>query len=104
MLDADYVVRFTRQELYELVWTEPVYKIAPRLRISNVGLAKACSACRFPSRTLGTGRSSPAGSTLNAPRVASARLLPSFRERDNYHRKAAGEPHSWREGALQRRT
>ena len=33
---------FTRQELFELVWSEPTRTIAKRLGISDVGLAKAC--------------------------------------------------------------
>lgn len=34
--------QFTRQELYELVWSEPASKLGPQLGISGVGLAKAC--------------------------------------------------------------
>jgi len=34
--------RLTRQQLYELVWSEPVSKIAPRYNISGVGFAKLC--------------------------------------------------------------
>jgi hypothetical protein len=33
---------FTRQELFDLVWSEPTRTIAKRLGISDVGLAKAC--------------------------------------------------------------
>jgi hypothetical protein len=33
---------FTRQELFDLVWSEPIQTVAKRLRISNVTLAKAC--------------------------------------------------------------
>jgi hypothetical protein len=33
---------FSRQELFELVWSEPTRTIAERLGISDVGLAKAC--------------------------------------------------------------
>lgn len=33
------VVKTTRKELYEWVWNEPVYKMAMRLGISDVGLA-----------------------------------------------------------------
>jgi hypothetical protein len=32
----------TRQELYDLVWSEPVYKVAERYAISGVALAKKC--------------------------------------------------------------
>jgi hypothetical protein len=33
---------FTRQQLYELVWTSPVTTLAKSLAVSDVGLAKAC--------------------------------------------------------------
>jgi len=34
--------RFTRQALYDLVWSEPRTHLAKRLGISDVGIAKAC--------------------------------------------------------------
>jgi hypothetical protein len=34
--------RLTRKQLYDLVWSEPVSKIAPRYNISDVGFAKLC--------------------------------------------------------------
>jgi len=40
--------RFTRQELYNLVWTEPVQKVAAGLGISDVGLKKVCRAADIP--------------------------------------------------------
>jgi hypothetical protein len=40
--------RFTRQELYDLVWSEPKQKLAPRLGISDVWLAKACRHADIP--------------------------------------------------------
>ena len=33
---------FTREELYELVWSKPMRKLAAELGVSDVGLAKAC--------------------------------------------------------------
>ena len=33
---------FYRQNLFDLVWSEPIRMIAKRLGISDVGLAKAC--------------------------------------------------------------
>lgn len=33
---------FTRQQLYELVWSGPIPTLAKSLSISDVGLAKAC--------------------------------------------------------------
>lgn len=39
---------FKREELYDAVWKEPVQKVAKRLAISDVGLAKACRAANIP--------------------------------------------------------
>ena len=36
------IAQFTRQELYDLVWTKPVTKLAPEFGISDVGLGKIC--------------------------------------------------------------
>ena len=33
---------FTRRQLYDLVWADPITVVAKRLQISDVGLAKAC--------------------------------------------------------------
>ena len=33
---------FTRQQLYELVWSGPITTLAKSLSLSDVGLAKAC--------------------------------------------------------------
>lgn len=39
---------FTRQELYDLVWSEPMIKLAARYGISGNGLAKACRRADIP--------------------------------------------------------
>lgn len=38
----------TRQELYQLVWSEPISVIAKRMGMSDVGFAKACRRARVP--------------------------------------------------------
>jgi hypothetical protein len=39
---------FTRQELYDLVWSQPVSKLAASYGVSDVGLAKACRRAGIP--------------------------------------------------------
>jgi len=39
---------FTRQELYDLVWSEPMRNLAGKYTISDRGLAKACVAANIP--------------------------------------------------------
>lgn len=43
----------SRQELYDLVWSEPKSSLARRLGISDVGLAKACRRAHIPVPGLG---------------------------------------------------
>jgi hypothetical protein len=41
--------RFTRRELYDLVWSKPIATLAGELGISGVGLAKICVRHRIPT-------------------------------------------------------
>ena len=40
--------RLTRQEVYDLAWSEPMKKLAPRFGVSDVALAKACRRADIP--------------------------------------------------------
>jgi len=40
--------KFTRQELYDLAWSEPMKTLAERFGLSDVGLAKACKRYDIP--------------------------------------------------------
>jgi hypothetical protein len=46
--DAPLPAVFTRQQLYDLVWSEPVQSPAKRLSISDRGLSKVCTAANIP--------------------------------------------------------
>jgi hypothetical protein len=41
-------VTLSRKELYDLVWSEPMMRLARRYGISDVGLAKICRKCDIP--------------------------------------------------------
>jgi hypothetical protein len=41
-------VTLTRKELYDLVWSEPMMRLARRYGLSDVGLAKICRKCDIP--------------------------------------------------------
>jgi hypothetical protein len=45
MLNAE---KFTREELYEAIWVEPIQKVAKSLGLSDVGLAKICRKLNVP--------------------------------------------------------
>jgi len=46
--DARRTHRFSRGDLYELVWSEPMVKLAKRLGVSGRGLAKVCARINVP--------------------------------------------------------
>lgn len=66
--------RFTRQEFYELIWSEPASKLGQRLGISGVGLAKACRRADIPVPERGYWARLQAGKTVSK-RPLSARGL-----------------------------
>ena len=41
--------RFTREELYDLVWSRPISRLAAELGISDVGLSKICDRNQIPT-------------------------------------------------------
>lgn len=43
----------SRAELYELIWAEPMTKVAPRFGLSDVGLAKVCKRYDIPRPPVG---------------------------------------------------
>lgn len=45
--------KFTRLELYELVWSEPLRKLAKQFGISDVAIAKRCRKSNIPLPGLG---------------------------------------------------
>lgn len=59
---------FTREELYALVWSEPMSKLAKRFDLSDVGLAKACRRSNIPLPNRGYWAKREAGkSVVQAP-------------------------------------
>jgi hypothetical protein len=45
--------KFTRQQLYDLVWTTPIIKLAKEFGLSDVGLRKTCHRYQIPTPPLG---------------------------------------------------
>jgi hypothetical protein len=42
------LARFDREKLYELVWSQPMWKLAPEYGVSDVALAKTCRKLQIP--------------------------------------------------------
>jgi hypothetical protein len=64
----------TREEVYELVWSEPMRVVAPRLGLSDRGLAKACERLKIPRPGRGYWEKKRRGRTVRRPPL---RPLPS---------------------------
>lgn len=80
----------TRSELYALVWSQPVSKLAPLLGISTCGLAKTCQRHSIPTPSHGYWAKLAAGqkpSRVELPPQTVDEVLPRFRELD-----ASGRP------------
>ena len=58
---------FTREELYRLVWSEPLRTLAKRFGISDVALAKRCRAANIPLPGLGYWAKKEAGKKVFQP-------------------------------------
>ena len=44
---------FTREELYELVWSEPLTRLAKKYNISDNGIRKKCKKMNIPLPKVG---------------------------------------------------
>jgi hypothetical protein len=60
---------FTRLELFELVWSEPVKTLAARFHLSGPGLAKACARSNIPRPPRGYWAKLAAGKKVYRPNL-----------------------------------
>lgn len=60
---------FTRQELFDLVWSEPMKRLASRFKLSDAGLAKACRKANIPRPPRGYWARLAAGKKVGRPRL-----------------------------------
>lgn len=72
--DDALMTSLTREQLYELVWTEPMQVLGPRFGMSDVGLKKACKRLRIPTPGRGFWAQKAAG---RAPRRVPLPRLPA---------------------------
>jgi hypothetical protein len=66
--------RFTREQLYALVWSEPMQILGPRYGLSDVGLKKICKKLRVPTPGRGYWAKKAVGA---APRATPLPKLPA---------------------------
>lgn len=59
--------KFTRLELYQLVWSEPLRKLAKRFGISDVAIAKRCRRANIPLPGIGYWAKKGAGKQVFQP-------------------------------------
>ena len=63
------VHRFTREELYQAVWSEPVRTLALKLGVSDVALTKACRAAAIPKPEPGYWKRQQGGKPVQVPKL-----------------------------------
>lgn len=63
------VIELTREELFELVWSEPASRLTARLGISDVGLTKRCRKHRIPKPPRGHWARVRAGQKVRRPKL-----------------------------------
>ena len=63
---------FTRRELYDLVWSQPMKTIAAEVGISDVALAKQCKKADIPVPNRGYWAQKQAGKPTNPGRLATS--------------------------------
>jgi hypothetical protein len=66
-------IEFTREELYELVWSRPVLAIAKEIGVSDVALAKACRKVGIPLPGRGHWAAQKSGRSLKRPSLPKAK-------------------------------
>jgi hypothetical protein len=69
MVDGDQRFELTREELYELVWVEPIMKLARRYGLSDRGLAKICDRMGIPVPGRGYWAKVQSGQSLPQPKL-----------------------------------
>jgi hypothetical protein len=79
--------RFTHQELYDLVWSEPMQKVAKRFGVSDVVLAKKCRAAAIAIPERGYWARRQANKTMIQPPLAPC--LRIVKDRSNRYREVA---------------
>jgi hypothetical protein len=86
---------FTREGLYELVWTAPVTEIAERLGVSDVGLAKLCRRAAIPRPERGYWARVEAGQQIGrAPLPPDPEGLPELLRIRGRNRLPSSEAHA----------
>jgi hypothetical protein len=64
---VDGVIRFTRSELYEIVWTEAMATLGPKFGLSDTGLRKVCAKHHIPTPPRGYWAKVAVGQRIKRP-------------------------------------
>ena len=67
--DAEKPLTLTREDLYELAWSKPIFELAKDFGISDVGLAKRCKRLGVPIPGRGYWARVNAGQTPHRPKL-----------------------------------
>lgn len=83
-------IRIPREELYDLVWSEPMSSVAKRYRISDRGLAKVCERLKVPRPGRGYWAKKRAGHRVSRPSLKP--LAPGANDSAVVRPHAGGDP------------
>ena len=90
--------QFSRQQLYELVWSQPMRTVAATMGISDVALAKTCRKANIPVPPRGFWARKQAGRTVAKPPLALR--FPGASDMVGNERPSYGWNENWRERIL----
>ena len=69
--------RITREALYELVWSEPMLRVAERYRVSSSFMARVCQCMGVPRPPRGHWAKLSHGKPSPKPTLRSAQVMPA---------------------------
>ena len=85
-------VTLTRKELYDLVWSEPLSRLAKKYKISDNGLRKICKRMNIPIPAMGHWQK-----IQNNMKVTIVKFPDKYDGKDEIvlHKKGSDEIHQW---------
>lgn len=82
-----HTLAITRQELYELIWSKPMTKVAKDFDVSDVWISKVCKQADIPRPPVGYWQKLEAGKNPEKKPLPPTKLLGS----DSIHIKTRGQ-------------
>jgi hypothetical protein len=99
------ILTLTREQLYDRVWDEPAYMLAPQLGVSDVALAKTCKRLGIPKPSRGCWARLATGQRMQKDKLPPAkpnqRQIVQFHVADNLKRRDEAKKASQRNSSVE---